>query len=104
MEIKSLNALKEFCSDCECLHDVLKQYTGCELWSEIKDCLNADDTLWSMADQNDIKEPTMSSWISDHLNSSVKCRVFQEHGPAGGWPVVKVECLDMIFFLDWVIE
>lgn len=104
MEIKSLNDLKEFCSNCECLHDVLSQYTGSDLWDDIYKDLNASDTLWAMADQNDMKESDMEDWISEHLDSSVECRVFQEHGPAGGWPVVKIECLDMVFFLDWVTE
>lgn len=104
MEIKSLNDLKEFCYNCECLHDVLSQYTGSDLLDDIYKDLNASDTLWTMADQNDMKESDMEDWISEHLDSSVECRVFQEHGPAGGWPVVKIECLDMVFFLDWVTE
>ena len=103
MEIKSLANLKEFCSNCDCLYDVLKQYTKFDLWDDIKDCLNANDTLWAISEQNDMKESDMSDWLSEHLDNSVECRIFQEHGPAGGWPVVKVACLDMLFFLDWVV-
>ena len=100
----TLNKLQNLLDSCECLHDVLKQYTGSDLWNDIYNDLNANDTLWVMADQNDMKEPAMSDWIKDHLDSSVECKIFQEHGPAGGWPVVKVECLDKVFFFDWVIE
>lgn len=100
----ALKNLSDTLDSCECLHDVLSQYTGGDLWNDIYEDLNATDTLWAMADQNDMKESEMYDWISEHLDSSVECRVFQEHGPAGGWPVVEISCLNMIFYLDWVTE
>lgn len=100
----TLNKLQNLLDSCECLHDVLKQYTGSDLWNDIYSDLNANDTLWVIADQNDMKESAMSDWIKDHLDNSVECKIFQECGSAGGWPVVKVECLDMVFFFDWVVE
>lgn len=111
MQITSLDTLKHFCSDCEDLWELLCQYTGLVSdvekqypWEDIYDDLCASDTLWAMADQNDMKESDMVDWLKDHLETSVQCRVFQECGPAGGWPVVEVQCLDMVFYLDWVLD
>ena len=101
----ALKNLRDTLDSCECLHDVLKQYTGSDLWDDIYEDLNANDTLWVMADQNDIKDcGEMATWLREHLESFVECKIFQEHGPAGGWPVVEISCLNMIFYLDWVTE
>lgn len=102
-DINTIDYLRDFCSECEVLRHVLSQYTGSKNFNDIMDDLKCTDTLWTMADQNDMKESDMEDWIADHLETSVECRVFQENGPAGGWPVVSVKCMDKMFYLDWVI-
>lgn len=104
MEIKSLSALKEFCSDCETLYDILSRFTACENLDDIIDELNCNDVLWAMAEQNDMDDSLMGAWVKDHIENSVECRVFQENGPACGWPVVSIKCMDKVFYLDWVLD
>lgn len=99
----ALKNLRETLDNCETLYDILKRYTESSTIEDILDNLDCSDTIFEMADQNDMSSQDMRLWINDHLDSFVECRVFQEHGPAGGWPVVKVECLGMMFFLDWVV-
>lgn len=103
MSIKSINELKRACSECETLFDILSLYTGCHIMADIMDDLITYETLWAMSEQNDIDEYSMSEWIKSHLDNSVECRVFHERGPAGGWPVVEIKCLDMVFYIDWVL-
>jgi hypothetical protein len=100
----ALNKLRDVLDQCESLYDVLYKYTGSDVTSNIINDLKCNDTLWDMADQNDMKESDMEEWVTTHLDSSASCRVFQEHGPSGVWPVVEVKCLDMIFYLDWIVE
>ena len=45
---------------------------------------------------------SMEDWINEHWDSFVSCKVFQDRGPTG-WPVVEISCLDMLFYLDWVV-
>lgn len=104
MAVYTIDQLRTLCSECEDLYSVLRHYTGCEKYNDIIAELKCNDTLWSMADQNDTDEDTMLEWIDSHISSSVECRVFQEHGPAGSWPVVEIKCLDMVFYLDWVLD
>jgi len=104
MKINTLNQLRNFCSECEVLRHILGRYTACEKCADIIDSLKCNDTLWIMADQNDITEDSMNEWVDAHMESTVECRVFQERGPAGGWPVVSIHCLDKVFFLDWVLD
>lgn len=103
MSIKSIRELKQACSKCETLYDALSLYTGCDNMPDIMDDLVTYETLWAMSEQNDIDEYSMSEWIKSHLDNSVECRVFHEYGPAGGWPVVEIKCLDMVFYIDWVL-
>ena len=54
-----------------------------------------------MAEENNMSEDDMQTWIWSNITKKVKCSIIEEEGPAGGWPVVKVECLDKTFFFDW---
>lgn len=110
-----LKKLENILVDCETLWEVLCNYTGnsVDMISDINtnypyeillDDLRATDTLYSMTEDNDMTESEMEEWLRDHFDNSVECKIFQERGPAGGWPIVKVDCLDMVFFLDWVTE
>lgn len=104
MSIKSISELKQACSECETLYDVLSLYTGCDNMPDIMDDLVTYEILWAMSEQNDTDEYSMSEWIKSHLEYSAECRVFHEHGPAGGWPVVQIKCMDKVFYIDWVLE
>ena len=46
----------------------------------------------------------MKFWVWDNATSEVKCSIIEENGPAGGWPVVKVECNGKTFFFDWSFD
>ena len=46
----------------------------------------------------------MKFWVWDNATSKVKCSIIEENGPAGGWPVVKVECNGKTFFFDWSLD
>lgn len=100
----AVNKLRDTLDQCESLYDVLQKYTGSKVTFNIIDDLKCNDTLWAMADQNNMKESDMEEWVATHWDSSAGCRIFQERGPAGGWPVVEIQCLDMVFYLDWVVE
>lgn len=104
MGIRTIKQLRDVCSECENLFDVLSRYTDCDNIIDIMDELKANDILWAMAQENDMSEESMSEWIKSHLDNSVECRVFQEHGPAGGWPVVEIKCMDKVFYIDWVLD
>ena len=104
MAIRTINQLHTFCSDCDELFDILSKFTLCKDTDMIINDLKCNDTLWAMADENNMTESSLEEWINDHWESSVQCRVFQEHGPAGGWPVVEIQCLDRAFYIDWVLE
>jgi hypothetical protein len=104
MGIRTIKQLRDMCSECEELFDVLSRYTDCDNIIDIMDELKANDTLWAMAQENDMSEDDMCEWIKSHLDNSVSCKVFQEHGPAGGWPVVEIQCLNMVFYIDWVFD
>lgn len=101
---KGLQNLRELLSECETLYDVLSYFTACENTDEIIDELNCNDVLWAMAEQNDMDSSLMGAWVKDHIENSVECRVFQESGPAGGWHVVSIKCMDKVFYLDWVLD
>lgn len=103
MGICGIDKLNNMCTRYITLYDVLSSYTGCAKANDIMDELKVNDTLWSMADQNDMKESDMKEWVTAHWDSPVSCKIFQERGPAGGWPVVEIQCLDMVFYLDWVL-
>lgn len=104
MALRTVNQLNTFCLECEVLRHVLSRYTSCENTSDIINELKCNDVLWAMAEQNDMTEDNMNEWIDSHMDSTVECRVFQECGPAGGWPVVSIKCMDKVFYLDWVLE
>ena len=104
MSICGISKLNDMCTRYITLYDVLSSYTGCAKANDIMDELKVNDTLWSMAEQNDMNEESMGEWIKSHLDSSVTCKVFQERGPAGGWPVVEIQCLNMIFYIDWALD
>ena len=101
---KAVNKLRDILEQCESLYDVLYKYTGSEVTFNIIDDLKCNDTLWDMADQNGMKESDMEEWVFNHWESPVSCKVFQERGPSGVWPVVEIQCLDMVFYLDWVTD
>lgn len=96
--------LNDILNRCETLYDVLATYTGSKSGSDIIADLDAGDVIFSIASQNDLKYNDVIDFLNSHFNYPVECKVFQEHGPAGGWPVVEVICLDMVFYLDWVTD
>ena len=98
----AVNKLHDTLDQCETLYDVLYKYTGDKNTVDIISELKCNDTLWYMADQQDINESAMEDWINDHWDSFVSCKIFQDRGPTG-WPVVEISCLDMLFYLDWVV-
>ena len=102
--VSSVDSLKDFCSDCETLYMVLAQYTGSIEIQKIMDSLDKNDVLFDLADANNMDASEMEQWIIDHLDTSVECRVFHEHGPLGSWPVVEIKCLDKVFYLDWITD
>lgn len=104
MAIRTVEQLRNFCSDCEVLRHVLGNFTSSENSNDILNELRHNDTLWAMSEQNDINEESLYEWIDAHMESHVTCSVFKEKGPAGGWPVVKIECLDKVFYIDWCYE
>ena len=104
MALRTVNQLNAFCHECEVLRHILSRYTACENFNDMINELKCNDTLWAMADQNDMKESDMEEWVEAHMESFVECRVFQECGPAGGWPVISIKCLDKVFYLDWVLD
>lgn len=104
MAIRNINQLRCLCAECEVLRHILFRYTGSERVGDILNDIKCNDTLWVMAEQNDMKESEVSEWIDAHMETPVECSVFKEHGPAGGWPVVQVKCLDKVFYFDWVLE
>ena len=104
MCICGVSKLNDICTRYNNLYDVLSSYTGCSKTSDIIDELKINDTLWSMAEQNGMSEDEMSEWIKSHINCSVKCGVFKECGPAGGWPVIKIKCMDKVFYIDWAFD
>lgn len=103
MCICSIDKLNDMCTRYNTLYDVLSSYTGCAKVNDIIDELKINDTLWSMAEQNDMHEDKMNEWVSTHWDSSVSCSVFQECGPGSEWPVVEIKCLDMVFYIDWAL-
>ena len=103
MTLHTVNQLNTFCHECEVLRYILSRYTSSENIIDTINELKCIDTLWAMADQNDMKESSMEEWVEAHTESSVECRVFQEHGP-DGWPVVSIKCMDKLFYLDWVLD
>lgn len=101
---QSVDSPKDFCSDCETLYMALAQYTGDIEIHNIIDHLKCNDTIWYLAEQNDMSVSEMEQWILDHLETSVECRAFHERGPSGSWPVVEIKCLDKVFYLDWITD
>ena len=99
----AIKNIRDILDDSEDLYTLLSHYIGCEEPStkDILDNLSADNTLYEIADQNDLSESDMTEWIKSHLDNSVECKIFHESGPHEGLPVVEVICLDMIFYLDW---
>ena len=110
MKIKSISNLRNFLENCYDLYALLTQYVGLNThsnkyeWDEIKDNLIADDTLWSIADQNGMHESDMEDWLKYHLYTPIECHIIDEHGPGGGWPAIRCKCCDIIFYLDWVLD
>lgn len=100
------NSLNKTISSFVNLADMLKTYAGIDKSKLISDDeffskLVENDTLCIMAEENNMSEDDMRLWVWDNLTENVKCSVITEEGPAGGWPVVKVECTDKTFFFDW---
>lgn len=101
MCICGIDKLNHMCTRYNTLYDVLSNYTSCAKVNDVIDELKTNDTLWSMAEQNNMHEDEMCKWVESHMNCSVSCGIFKEHGPAGGWPVIKIKCMDKVFFFDW---
>lgn len=102
----STNSLLKTISLFSDLADMLKTYIGLDKSKFISEDefftqLKENDTLWSMAEQNNMSESDMQEWVWSNIDKKVKCSIIEEVGPAGGWPIVKVECLDKTFFFDW---
>lgn len=99
-----LSRLHDTLDKCENLYDILSCYTGSRDIYDIIEDLKCNDTLWAMSEQNDTTEAIIEDWVNGHWDSFVSCKVFKERGPAGGWPVVSVKCMDKVFYFDWVTE
>lgn len=103
----AINQLRKTISSFIDLADMLETYAGMNKEKFLskdeffKPLTKSTDDLWIMAEQNNVSMSDMKDWVWNNLTEKVKCSIFQEIGPAGGWPVVKVECLDKIFFFDW---
>ena len=95
------NPLKQQISQISTLLDLLKLYAGADSLDNALKTLLDNDVIWSMGDQNGMNANSMVFWIMDHCLTSVDCDIIQENGSAGGWPVVKVSCMDKTFFFDW---
>ena len=102
----SINSLLRTISSFSNLADMLKTYLGIdknkllnedEFFTQLKE----NDTLWSMAEQNNMSESDMQEWVWSSINEKVKCSIEEDVGTACGWPIIKVKCLDKIFFFDW---
>ena len=88
------------------LADMLETYAGLDKNSflsenEFFSPLIENDILWSMAEENNMSEIDMRSWVWNNLTKKVKCSIIDECSVANGWPIIKVECLDKTFFFDW---
>lgn len=102
----SNNSLSKTISSFTNLVDMLKTYVGldknkCYSDDELFSSLTNNDTLSIMAEENDMSEDDIKLWLLDNMYNKVNCSIIAERGPAGGWPVVKVECSDRTFFFDW---
>lgn len=105
MKIKSVSELQSFFEDNYItLYDVLSCYTDCTNYSDIISTLECTESLSDFAEQNNISKLDLSSWIAYHVDCIVDCKVFIEHGPYNGWPVVRINCADKTFFIDWIIS
>lgn len=104
--IMTNNSLCKTISSFIDLADMLETYAGLDKDKFLSEDeffapLKENDILWSMAEENNMSESDMQAWIWSNITKKVKCSIIEEDGPAGGWPVVKVECLDKTFFFDW---
>lgn len=104
--MSSINSLRKIVSSFFDLADMLETYAGLDKNKFLSEDeffapLKENDTLYIMAEENDMSEYDMRLWIMDNLKTKVICSIIKEVGPAGVWPVVKVECADKTFFLDW---
>lgn len=102
----NLNSLRNTISSFFDLADMLETYVGLDKNKFLSEDeffapLKENDILWSMAKDNNMSESDMQAWIWGHITKKVKCSIAEEAGSAGGWPVVKVKCLDKTFFFDW---
>lgn len=102
----NINSLRKTISSFFDLADMLETYAGMDKNKFLSEDeffapLKENDILWSMAEENNMSESDMQAWIWSNITKKVKCSIIEEDGPAGGWPVVKVECLDKTFFFDW---
>lgn len=103
----NINSIHKTVSSFSDLADMLETYLGLDKnklisRDEFLESLIENDTLYIMAEENDMSEDDMRLWVLDNLKNKVNCSIIKEVGPAGGWPVVKVECGDKTFFFDWV--
>ena len=102
----TVNSLSKMIASFIDLADMLETHVGLDKdkflsEDEFFSPLIENDILWSMADQNGMTECEMKDWVWSNICSKVKCSIIEENGPAGCWPVVKVECKDKTFFFDW---
>ena len=62
--------------------------------------VRTSDTLYTMANENNMSESDMRLWVWGHLDKNVKCSIITNEGPSG-WPIVSVRCCDKTFTFDW---
>ena len=103
------NSLNQKISSFLDLTDMLGAYMGIDNYKflseeEFFNHLMENDTLYIMAEENNMSIDDMKFWVWDNATSEVKCSIIEENGPAGGWPVVKVECNGKTFFFDWSFD
>lgn len=102
-EIHSIEQLREYCCGCETLYDILTKYTDSYTVSDIIESLKYNDELYDMADSNGVSDISIVEWLANHIGDSVECKIFLENGPTSH-PVVEIQCLNMVFYLDWVLD
>lgn len=83
------------------LCSALFNFTHTDNVNSLIENITCGDILWVMAEQSNMSECDMLEWIIEHLNSSVTWSVYTEHGTRDNWPVLRLACDDLKFYLDY---
>lgn len=83
------------------LCSALFNFTNTDDVNSLIENITCGDILWAMAEQSNMSECDMLEWIIEHLNSSVTWSVFTEYGTRDNWPVLRLTCDNLKFYLDY---